>query len=417
MNIRKEIKSATFRQSILTSTSTIINGLLGISFYIFIARILGPTSFGIFSVGIVTLTLLADIANVGTDTGIVRFIGKYIKEDKEKALRFLKLGFEIKLVVGILLGVLGWIILPLVVTVLGKPELLLPLRLSVVGCLGAMLFSFATSALQAMQKFFIWGFVNIAGNSIRLIAIFIISLFGALTILSGLTLYIVVPFIMFVVSLLFLPKFFGVTNEKRVMGEFFKYNKWVAVFTLVAAISSRLDTFLATRILTLHDVGIYAVATNLAGVVPQIVFAIATVAAPKLASFTTKEQVKNYIVKLQLFVIILAILGVIVGSALSIVFIPVFYGSQYMTAVLPFILLLVAQAIFLISVPVHTSIFYYFGNPKIFFIISLGQLSLLAGLGWIFINQFGILGAAMALIVSNMFNFITPYLWVRKNLR
>src|SRR3989304_2913147 len=93
--------TTTFKQTSITFSGTIINGLLGALFYILTARFLGPAAFGLMSVAVTTLTLVADIGDLGSNTGIVNFIPRYLNEDKTKALRFLKLGLEVKLFVAL----------------------------------------------------------------------------------------------------------------------------------------------------------------------------------------------------------------------------------------------------------------------------------------------------------------------------
>jgi len=134
------LRTKTLRQSAITTTGIIINGLIGWIFYILVARNLGPSGFGIFSVATATIALLASIFNVGVDTGLVRFVGKYISGEKEKAFRFMKLGLKIKILSGFLLITFGWFLVPFFSnTVLAKPELLFPLRLSLIGAFGWLL--------------------------------------------------------------------------------------------------------------------------------------------------------------------------------------------------------------------------------------------------------------------------------------
>ena len=412
------IKTRTLKDAAISFTGTFVNGLLGLAFYILMARNLGPLNFGIFSVAVATLTLITDISDVGTDTGLVRFVGKYLNSNKLKALRFLKLGLKVKLVAWLVVLVLGWFLAPFVsANILAKSELVVPLRLALVGVGGALLFSFATHAVQAVQRFWVWSGLNVAGNLVRLLVIiFLISLMR-LHLTSGLVVYIAVPFLGFLAGLFFMPSFFKVKNEFGVAKEFFKYNKWVALFVLIAAVSSRLDTYISTRLISLAEVGIYSVAIQLAGIVPQIVFALASVVAPKLAGYDSDIKVKNYLKKLQVFTLGLALVGLIIGIPLSRVVIPLFYGNQYLGSVAPFAILLLAQAIFLISVPVHTAVFYYFGYPKLFFFIALGHLAIIGGLGVPLIGLYGYMGAAITVLVGNVFNFMVPAVWVVQKFR
>ena len=407
------VRTKTVYQTAVTTGTTIINGILGILFYIYLARSLGPAQFGIFSVAVLSLALIADIATVGTDTGIVKFVGKYLQSDKEKALRFLKLGLKTKIIVGTMLIIAGWFLVPFIAEkLLYKPELTVYLRYSLIGAFGGMIFTFTTSAIQAVQKFWAWGILNISLNALRLATILILAASLILNADLALVSYIVFPFIGFFAGLAILPGFLKVKNENSVSKEFFNYNKWVAVFTLIAAVSSRLDTYISARFLSLTEVGIYSVAVNLAGVVPQLVFAIAVVAAPKLSSFDTDAKAKAYLKKLQVLVLALGFAGLAVGIPLAYALIPGIYGSIYSPSIYPFIILLAAQAIFLISVPVHTAVIYYFGYPRLFVYISVVNLAAIAAGGYFLIGSYGMIGAAIAVLIGNTLNFIIPAVWV-----
>ncbi len=413
------LKTRTIKDSFITSLGTAINGFLGLLFYAVLGRFLGPSSYGIFSVSVDSMTLLKDVGSVGIDTGIVRFVGKYAVSDREKAFRFLKLGLELKLVIWFLIFVSGWILMPFVATkVFTKPELLFPLRLSLIGVGTGLLFSLATYAVQSFQKFWLWSGLNILSNLGRLIVTFFLIGLGMLTIGSSLLNYMIWPLIGFFVSLFFLPNFFRVGGELSIGREFLNYNKWVALFTLIAAVSSRLDIYISTSLLPLYQVGIYAAAIQLASIVPQVVFAFGAVVAPKLASFDSNPKAYTYLKKLQILVTVVAVLGVAVSIPLVKYFVvPFFYGKAYLGTIVPFSILLITQAIFLISIPVHTAVIYYFAYPKLFVYISLGHLIIMAVGGYYLINSFGIVGAATTALIGNIFNLIIPGIWVLKKFR
>lgn len=416
MNIKNTflniLNTKTLRQSSLTSLATFTNGLFGIAFYIIIARLLGPANFGIFSIAVVALTLIADVTNLGTDTGLIRFIGKYQIPDKIKAQRFLKLALEIKLVVWLLILLFGFVLIPFIAeTIFLKKELMLPLRLALIGVGGSLLFSFSTSAIQAYQKYLAWSSLTVGSNAIRLLALLLLILVGNLDLNTGLWVYIIIPFLGFLVSLFILPSFLLVKQELSVASEFLHYNKWVALFILLAAISSRLDTFLLTRFVSTAEVGIYSAANQIAGVIPQLVFAIATVVAPKLTSFTIHKQAIVYLKKLQLFVIGLAAVGVLLLPVIIII-ISSFYGQEYSGSINVFIILFFAQLIFLVSLPVHQAIFYYFAKPSIFVFISVVHLLIIGAGGYFLILEYGLAGIAAAVLLGSISNFVIPAIWV-----
>lgn len=410
MNI---FKTATLKHSFITISGTILNGFLGAAFYILMARFLGPANFGLLTVSVATLTLIADIVDFGTNTGLVRFVSSNLSSNFDKALRFLKLSLEIKLAAWILVLIIGIVTAPLIADqIFNKAELAAPLRLVMMGVGGALLFSFATSSLQAFQKYFTWSLVNISTNFLRLFFIFVLLFYNQLSLTSGLIVYLLLPFFGFSLTLLFIPakKIFSIKNELGASREFFGYNFWVALFAIIAAISSRLDTFLTARLLSTDQIGIYGAASQLVQVFPQIAGALGVVAAPKFASFVNIKQMLTYFKKFQLMVVGLVSLCILT-IPLSFFVIPLIYGPKYAETILPFIILLCAMLVFLISVPIHNSILYYFGKPRIFVWLSIGHLFIVSILGYLLIANYGVAGAAITVLIGMLFNLLIPLGW------
>jgi O-antigen/teichoic acid export membrane protein len=405
--------TATFRQSGITFSGTFINGALGALFYILAARYLGPASFGILTVAITTLTLIGDIGDLGTDTGLVRFVGKYRKKNEKKADKFLKLGLEIKLVVSLVILVLGFLLSSFLAnTVFSKPELTLPLKLASVGVLTYLLFSYITHVLQGFEKFWHWSGIQVLTNLTRLVLVCFVIYFAFLSVENTLIIYILMPLLGFIVGYLFLPEgFLRVKNEVSVAREFFHYNKWVAAFTLVAAVSSRLDTFISARLLSATQLGLYSAANQLVQIVPQLVGAIGTVIAPKVAGMDSLEKLVEYLKKAQLMVIGIMLLGII-SIPVMLFLIPILFGKAYVSSGALFVILLFAMLVFLISVPVHMAVFYYFSYPKLFFWLSLLHLGIISGLGWNLISIYGAIGASVTVLVGQIANFVIPAIWV-----
>lgn len=411
MQIKKLLRSQTFNQSILTITATILSGILGLLFYMLVARSLGPSVFGIFAVATATLALIADIGDLGTDTGLIRFIGKYTGQ-KTTQLKFLKLGLEIKILVWILVLSLGWLLAEvLALHIFQKEELINPFRFAFVGVGGALFMSFSSHAFQAFQKYKIWSTFIIGSNLLRLLLILFIIFVIGLNLNNTLAIYIGVLFIFFAISLFLLPKFFRVKDEFSIGGEFFHFNRWIFTITLIAALSSRLDTFLTTRLLPIDQVGVYAVAVQLTSFMPQLFFAIATVVAPKLARFTSKVDAIHYLKKLQLFVLGISILGLL-GIPIAYFIINLLYGVAYQESFTPFVILYLAQLIFLVALPTHQAIFYYFAKPQVFVPVAALQLLVVSILGWWLIPSLGIIGAALAVLLGNLFLLFIPLSWV-----
>lgn len=411
--LKKIFTTATWKQSQITVMGTFINGVLGAVFYILMARFLGPSDFGLLTVSIVTLTLIADIADLGTNTGLVRFVSSHLHSNSEKAFKFLKLGLEIKLAIWLVVLIIGFYLSPYIANfIFKKHELLVSLRLVMLGVGGALFFTFTTSVLQSFQKYFLWSSVNILTNLLRLILITFLFLNQELNLTSGLVSYILLPFLGFSLSLLLIPskQIFTARNELSVARQFFRFNSYVAVFTIIAAISSRLDTFLNTRLLTTEDIGIYGAANQLTQIIPQIVGALGVVAAPKFARFQSKFEMFSYFKKFQLMVFGLSSLIILV-IPLSFYAIPLLYGEVYSRSIMPFIILLLAMTVFLISVPLHNCIIFYYGRSDIFVWVSIVHLLIIGFLGFFMITNYGVIGTSITVLVGMITNFVLPLVW------
>lgn len=408
------LKTATFRQSQITITGTIINGALGALFYIVLARFLGPSDFGLITILLTTLVLVADIADIGTNTGLIRFVSSNLTQDKEKAYRFLKLGLEVKLIAWAIAFFAVYILAPFLATqVFHKQELILPLRLVGFGVGGALLFTYATSTLQAYQRYFFWSLLNILTNSLRLILIILLSSYLVLDVENSLLIYISLPFFGFFAALFILParKIFTSKEEFSLSRELFKYNIPVAIFTVIASFSAKLDIYLNAALLSAREVGIYGAANQLVQIMPQLVSALGLVSAPKFASFQNNKQMLIYFKKFQFFVTGICLLG-IVAIPISAYLIPILFGREYQEAILPFIILLSAMLIFLFSIPVHHSVIFYFGRPDVFIWVSLGHLFIIGGMGYLMISNFGVVGASITVFAGTIFNFLYPLVWM-----
>jgi O-antigen/teichoic acid export membrane protein len=411
--VKKILLTATLRDSSLTMFGTTVNGLLGAVFYILVARYLGPAQFGLFSIATLVLNMVADIGDLGTNTGLVRFVSAHRVNDPERANRFLKLGFKIKLVAALIVGSIGLLLSSwIAVFLFKKPELTPLLRIAFVGVSGSLLFSFILSTLQSYERFWSWSIVQVISNLGRIILIFVFYWFFGKSAIASMGVYALIPCLGFLGGLFVTStRFLKVKGETAEIKEFFNYNKWVALFTLIAAFSSRLDSFLTARYLTVFEIGIYAAATRVTQIVPQLVGAISTVIAPKMASMGTKSELIRYMKKTQFFVFAIAILGVISIPVVS-YFIPIIFGKDYVSTIPIFIILLFAMLIFLISVPIHTSIFYYFSYPKLFVWITIIHLTIVALTGYFLIPVFGIFAVAYSVLFANILDLIIPGVWV-----
>lgn len=413
------LKTATFRQSAITISGTIITGFLGALFFIILARSLGPADFGLLMIAVTTAVLIADITDLGINTGVVRFVSKALASSKGDAFEYLKLGLIVKLLVWVVVLAGGLLLAPFAsIYLFNKSELIEPLKISLIGVGGISLLFISVATLQAFQRFFVYSLIQVFTNLVRILGLSLLIYAGILSLKSSILIYALVPFFGFFMALTFLPikKIFVAKWNFKKLQDMFSFNKWVACFTIIAAISSKMDTFLNAKLLSSFDVGVYAAANQLVVIVPQIISGLGAVVAPKFASFQDKNIMLAFFRKLQLFVFGICAIGLLV-IPFSFYIIPLIYGTEYQNSASIFIILFLAMLIFLISLPVHTSIIYYFSRPDVFVWVSVGHLIIMFGVGFVMIANFGILGTAITVLIGNLFVFIVPLGWFLKRIR
>ena len=114
--------------------------------------------------------------------------------------------------------------------------------------------------------------------------------------------------------------------------------------------------------------------------------------------------------KIQLLVLGLSLVIILV-IPISFYAIPFLFGATYSKAVIPFIILLLAMVIFLLSVPLHNSIIFYFGRSDIFVWVSIIHLLIIGFVGFFMITNYGVVGTSLTVLIGMIANLLLPLCW------
>lgn len=392
----------TFRQSAITIVSTFAMAFLGAVFYLLVARLVGTREYGLFSVCLTIATILITVSDVGMGQGIVRFVAEHSQNDKY--FPYANLALRIKVVIGTTLGLLLWIFSkPVAELILHQPDVARFLPLVGLATIGVLLFGYSIAIFQGLQKFFLWGALQVGANLSRLILMGGLLIFIKLNTFWALLLFAFAPLFGFLVSWFWLPlKIFVSKISSTHIREFWSFNKWTAAFTIASSIVSRLDIILTTRFSNLSQVGIYGLATTMASFLPQLSGAIGAVTAPKFASFSDINHSRQYLKKAVMFSlgISLVVALTMIPTAMVVIW---FTGKDFSNALFPFLILLLSLTIFTSLSPVRDSILYYHHRPQFFFWANLAQAIVLIVVSYLLIPSFGVIGTAWAVFLGQLF--------------
>ncbi len=399
--ILSALKTHTFRQSIITVISTFATAGLGAVFYLLLARLIGAREYGLFSVVVSILTVIVTFTDVGMGQGLVKFVAENSSGDKYQP--YIKIALFTKIAIGLAVSLVLWMFAkPLAISLLHQPEVTKLLPIAGWGILSIMLFSLSIFVFQGLQKFILWGGLQVWANFFRLVLFAFLFWLIKINAHWGLVLFVSAPLSGFLLSWIWLPK--NISQAKVTSSHwhsFWNFNKWTAAFSIAATLVSRLDILLTARFLTLSQTGVYAMATTMVAFLPQLSSAIGAVTAPKFASFSDSDHSQVYLRKATLFSIGTSTL---VGAAMIPVamFVVRFTGRDFTGAIAPFLVLLGSLSIFTFLNPVRDSILYFYHRPHFFFWVSLVQGLVLLVSGLILIPAWGVLGTAASVLVSHL---------------
>jgi len=400
--ISQAVRTSTFRQTAITTISTFASAGLGAVFYLVLAKLMSPSDYGLFTLATTFALLIISIGDLGSGQSLIRFTGQNLKD--QAYFPYALISLRIKILTGTLsLAAFYFLARPLAVQLVNQPDLA-PL-LPVAGLVGTslLLLSFVSDLARGLQKFILWGGIQIGSNIVRLgllglnFAVFSVSPASALFVFA------LAPIIVFVVAWGWLDK--GILNSsitKSQIASYWSYNKWTAAFIIASAVTSRMDTFVSARFLSLDQVGIYGLANTMAAFMPQLSGAFGAVTSAKFASFQDPVHAAGYLKKAILFttVVSLGVAAVMIPVALAVIW---FTGSGYQAAFAPFLVLLAALALFTSFNPLRDSIFYFHARPDIFFWVSVFQSIVIVAVGTWLIPKYGVIGSALTVLISLLF--------------
>jgi len=412
--------TAPLRQSLVTSVSTVINGGLGAVFYLLLARFIGAGEYGAFSAIAALVTMLSSVFDLGTSQGLVKFSGVF-RNVPRQIDGILTLAFLVKLLMGTTAVILFMIFAPFFSEfIFRQPQLVPFMRLAGIGILASMLFSFVYSLAQARQKFYLWGGLFVGTNALRLLLIIILLALSRLTGYSSIVVHFTLPLLGFLIGWWFLrPRISTVDVTPGLIRQFFSFNKWITATVIVSAIGARIDTLLTARFLDLNSVGVYALATQMIVILPQLTTAFGAVTVPRFSSFTSSSDAGRYLKKVLLMSNVMAI-------SASLLIIPVawlvlqFAGKTYSGAWTPFLILLAGLALFFGLSPLRDCIQYFFGKPQYFFWQGAGAIILTVILSLMLIPPLGITGSALVVLfvhIAMAIVSISYYLYLSSRVR
>ena len=400
---RKVIKN-----SIYNSSGILIGNIAGVILTIILARLLHPELFGIYHLALAIGFLLLTFTDLGINGTLIRYVSQALgRNDETLARLYFMYLVKIKLVLSLLVSVIIFLLAkPLAFHVFHKPALFLPLEIIAVFVFLYALLGFTNSAFNAFQEFKYNTLRASIYESLRLLLIplFVILGYSVGGALVGFCLSILGAFIVLFYFLVKKHAFLLRGEVKRIdRKRILRFLSFLTIGSISGVVFAYVDSIMLGIFMAAEYVGFYRASYNIV----IAIAGLASIAGVLFPVFTQLEKadLNNAFQKVFKYSAILSFPCAFGLAFVAEPFVKVIYGVEYLPAVYP---------LYALSFLIITSSTNFFGvifnakeKPEYPAMVIIISMILNVILNYFLILKFGMIGAAIATVISRYFNFVS----------
>jgi O-antigen/teichoic acid export membrane protein len=398
--IRGELASVGARQSAVTLAGSIGRLALGFVASVLIARTLGPAGYGLIALLSLVLSVLDTVADFGLTYTAVHAVARAFASGLAAARPVAAGYWSLTVLLNAAGAALGFLAAePIARLALGRPDAEPVVRLVVLGLASVASSGACAALLQATRAFGRLAALQVLTQLTYLVAVLGLALAGHMSVEAVVLLGVLNPVLGFLLGLRLLPPGLldlraGLSREARqAWVDLTRFSRWLWISSVLSLLASQLDLALVGRWLPAVEVGLYALALNLATKLDILNQARFTVLLPSMATLTATDirgHARHALLRS-------AALGLPLVLALPLAgpFVGLVYGPAYLDAV-PALLVLVLAAVFdLLTTPLLL-LAYPLNAPRVLAVSDALRVGTLVLLGAVLVPGLGPVGAALA---------------------
>ncbi|MBM2832846.1 MAG: Polysacc synt protein [Candidatus Brocadiaceae bacterium] len=367
---------------------------------VIVARTLGPTQFGLFSIFYVTMVLTWQLPQA-FDTSYIRYAktSRCAGEKKE----FLKTAILQKFLYAcIVLGVSYPLSSFLANYCFYKPETHTILMVSLFcGVFLSFLMTIA-SVFQEKERFGIFTILNsfYTASVLFTLLFFMVSKYE-LTLETVVFVHLIAAVIVGVASIIVLFKKTGNIFRINVaaLKKSFSLGKWIFGVGCAFFIFQRLDVLFLTRYVDFESIGIYSAASQIIMIVSLMTGALSGVSLPRACTIKESSKAFKAFTKESFCVIATINVFILVLYFVSPFFIRLLYGNEYLFAASIMKVLLIGWLFAVFYTP-FSFLFYVFDDSRVRFLLELFKVALAVLLLYWLVPMYGLLGGAISMSIA-----------------
>lgn len=368
---------------------------------IYISRSLGPTIFGEFSAAFSLSIVVAKINDVGITIASQKFASQTSKNSEAKA--FIYYGYKLKFFFSILIIALGLLVSPYLTKLFNFSHILI-VPISVIFGVSVTYYDQLVITLLAIHSFVRASLVNFTQATFKLVTSVIVLFFYPKQLIPLLMLFLFAPAFPLLFKSIFEPSWYKnikkieVSKKNRI--KFLKLSKHSAILVLSSGIIDYIGVLFVKNFLNSYEAGLLGGISRIALLFSLVGISLSQVLYNRVSKYKQKNDLDIFIKKAYALSLGAVVLYLLTLPFLSIVT-ELSIGSEYLVALKPLTILLASVFVHIISIP-FMALFYSFDKDSYFSTSGILQLFLIIIGNLILIPQYGILGSALAQLLSRV---------------
>lgn len=371
-------------------------------FRIVVARFLGSSVYGLYSLGLAVFSVLVAVSLMGVDSGIQRFIPYYSGKREDRVRGILKSGLRISMPVGLVFSFILVVFSPqLSVILFNNPSMSLVLR--VFGLL--IPFKIFSDNLKSVViglkkiKYDVYSskFLNIGSKFLLTILLIFMGL-EILGVLAAFFIATIIGLIALIYFLVFKLHYFDFDKSSFSVKKMFLYSWPLVIATIFMQVIGWTDVLMMGYFLSESQVGIYNAALPTAMILPFFLIGINRIIFPVFSELYGKKNLSELRRVYQVttkWVFALTIPFFLVMFLFPRQLLLTLFGSEYLPAA--FSLSILALAYFYhASMGAVGGLLKTIGKTKVFALVTGVSATVNIALNWLLIPVYGIVGGAVA---------------------
>jgi len=387
----ESIYARAVKGSVVNGITSLIELVIGFSASIILARTLNPADFGAFTFAFVLVAVFGAFSSFQTHS--------YVIQSKERVKRTMSVGFTLELIAAVIMVILLEFMSPHILGALGREDqvpltrlfalfiLLNPFRVARAVFIKELRFVHVSAALllglvvgtglKIGLAYFGWGPWSLMVGTLAVVAVECADVWSVTPIRPSLSL------------------------DREILPDVIRFGLPLVVLTLLLQLWIRMGDFLVGSVLDDYWLGMYYLAYRIPYFLTVLGQSAIQTAFPALSKAETKEQLTRGFRLTTKMTFILFCVPVVVCVVWATDLIAFLYGHRWLPAAAPF-------RIFVIVPLAHFTIIHFGdllktqGRTKEAMYVQLGQVILLAVLGYFCLKAFGLIGIAVALLLAEL---------------